>query len=118
MKRAIITALCFAVFAIPIASGSSGGGMSSAPSPSMQQQRSPHDMAVDYYNAAERPLDGPAKTHDEMKASNDPQKVAKLQAENAKRLENAAAAFQRGVNNEATLYQAFSELGFPLGHVG
>ena len=120
MKRAIFTTLCVAVFAIPslIASGSSGGGMGSAPSPSMQQQRSPHDMAVDYYNAAERRLDGLAKTHDEMKASTDAQKVAKLQAKIAKGLENAAADFERAVKNDATLYQAYSELGFTLRKMG
>src|ERR1019366_4182943 len=117
MKRAIITALCVAVFAIPIASGSSGGGMSSAPSPSMER-RSPPDIALDYYSAAEHRLDGLAKTHDEMKASTDAQKVAKLQAKIAKGLENAAADFERAVKNDATLYQAYSELGFTLRKMG
>jgi tetratricopeptide (TPR) repeat protein len=119
MKRAIITAFCITVFAIPtlIASGSSGGGMSSTPSPSMQQ-RSPHDMAVDYYNAAERRLDGLAKTHDEMKAQTDAQKVAKLQGKIAKGLENAAADFERAVKNDPNLYQAYSELGFTLRKMG
>src|ERR1019366_2154375 len=117
MKRAIITALCVAVFAIPIASGSSGGGMSSAPSPSMER-RSPPDIALDYYSAAEHRLDGLAKTHDEMKASTDAQKVAKLQAKIAKGLENAAADFERAVKNDPSLYQAYSELGFTLRKMG
>ncbi|HEX3067224.1 MAG TPA: tetratricopeptide repeat protein [Thermoanaerobaculia bacterium] len=118
MKRAIITAFCVTVFAIPtlIASGPGGGGMSSTPSPSMQ--RSPHDMAVDYYNAAERRLDGLAKTHDEMKAQTDAQKVAKLQGKIAKGLENAAADFERAVKNDPSLYQAYSELGFTLRKMG
>src|SRR4051812_8006248 len=116
MKRAIITAFCVTVFAIPTLIASSGGGMSSTPSPSMQ--RSPHDMAVDYYNAAERRLDGLAKTHDEMKGSADAQKMAKLQAKIAKGLENAAADFERAVKNDPSLYQAYSELGFTLRKMG
>ncbi|MEA2238776.1 MAG: hypothetical protein QOC81_3500 [Thermoanaerobaculia bacterium] len=117
MKRAAIAALLLTVLAMPalIASGP-GGGMSSTPTPAMQ--RSPHDQAVDYYNNAERRLDGLAKTHDEMKATADAQKVAKLQAKIAKGLENAAADFERAVKNDPSLYQAYSELGFTLRKMG
>ena len=118
MKRAAIPALLLTILVVPavLASGP-GGGMSSSPSPSMQQ-RSPHDQAVDFYNSAERRLDGLAKTHDEMKAANDAQKVAKLQAKIAKGLENAAADFERAVKNDPSLYQAYSELGFTLRKMG
>ena len=94
--------------------------MGSAPSPSMQQQRSPHDMAVDYYNAAERRIDGLTRTHDEMKAAaaTDPQKSAKLQARLAKGLENAAADLERAVKNDPGLFQAWSELGFTYRKMG
>jgi tetratricopeptide (TPR) repeat protein len=92
--------------------------MGSAPPPSMQQQRSPHDQAVDYFNNAERRIDGLTKTHDEMKASTDPQKAAKLQARIAKGLENAAADLERAVKNDPQLFQAYSELGFTLRKMG
>ena len=120
MKRAATAILLVTILAVPalIASGPGGGmGGGSAPSPSMQQ-KSPHDQAVDYYNNAERRLDGLTKTHDEMKASTDAQKVAKLQAKLAKGLENAAADFERAVKNDPTLFQAYSELGFTLRKMG
>lgn len=117
MKRVATAALLLTILAVPslIASGP-GGGMSSTPSPSMQ--RSPHDQAVDYYNNAERRLEGLAKTHDEMKATTDAQKVAKLQAKIAKGLENAAADFERAIKNDPSLFQAYSELGFTLRKMG
>jgi tetratricopeptide (TPR) repeat protein len=82
------------------------------------QQRSPHDQAVDYYNNAERRIDGLTKTHEEMKAATDPQKAAKLQAKLAKGLENAAADLERAVKNDPQLFQAWSELGFTYRKVG
>jgi len=90
-----------------------GGG-----SPMPMPQRTPHDMAVDFYNNAERRLDGLTKVHDEMKAATDAQKVAKLQAKIAKGLENAAADFERAVKNDPSLFQAYSELGFTLRKMG
>jgi cytochrome c peroxidase len=92
--------------------------MGSAPSPSMQ--RSPHDQAVDFYNNAERRIDGLTKMHDEMKAAatTDPQKAAKLQAKLAKGLENAAADLERAVKNDPSLFQAYSELGFTYRKMG
>jgi len=92
--------------------------MGSAPSPSMQ--RSPHDQAVDFYNNAERRIDGLSKMHDEMKAAaaTDPQKAAKLQAKLAKGLENAAADLERAVKNDPSLFQAYSELGFTYRKMG
>jgi tetratricopeptide (TPR) repeat protein len=84
------------------------------------QQRSPHDQAVDFYNNAERRIDGLTKTHDEMKAAaaTDPQKAAKLQAKLAKGLENAAADLERAVKNDPQLFQAYSELGFTYRKMG
>jgi tetratricopeptide (TPR) repeat protein len=118
MKRAAIAALSITILAVPalIASGP-GGGMGSTPSPSVFQ-RSPHDQAVEYFNNAERRLDGLARTHDEMKATADAQKVAKLQAKIAKGLENAAADFERAVKSDPSLFQAYSELGFTLRKMG
>ena len=99
--------------------GGGGGGMGSAPMPSTPQ-RSPHDQAVDYYNNAERRIDGLTKTHDEMKAAaaTDPQKAAKLQAKLAKGIENAAADLERAVKNDPQLFQAWSELGFTYRKMG
>ena len=96
MKRAATTIAVFSLFALPLLASGPGGGMGSSPMPSMQQ-RSPHDQAVDYFNNAERRIDGLSKTHDEMKAAlaTDPQKAAKLQAKLAKGLENAAADLER-----------------------
>jgi tetratricopeptide (TPR) repeat protein len=93
--------------------------MSSAPMPSVQQ-RSPHDQAVDYFNNAERRIDGLSKTHDEMKAAltADPAKAAKLQAKLSKGLENAAADLERAVKNDPQLFQAYSELGFTYRKMG
>ena len=120
MKRAATIILLLTLLAVPavLASGPSGG-MGSAPPPSMQQ-RSPHDQAVDFYNNAERRIDGLAKTHDEMKAiaASDPQKAAKLQAKLAKGLENAAADLERAVKNDPNLFQAYSELGFTYRKMG
>jgi tetratricopeptide (TPR) repeat protein len=84
------------------------------------QQRSPHDQAVDFFNNAERRIDGLARTHDEMKAiaATDPQKAAKLQAKIAKGLENAAADLERAVKNDPNLFQAWSELGFTYRKMG
>lgn len=123
MKRAVVAIALFALLAAPalMASGpgGGGGGMGSAPMPSIQQ-RSPHDQAVDYYNNAERRIDGLTKTHDEMKAASasDPQKAAKLQAKLAKGLENAAADLERAVKNDPQLFQAWSELGFTYRKMG
>ncbi len=123
MKRAVTAIALVALLAAPalIASGSSGGGMGSgsAPMPSMQQ-KSPHDQAVDYYNNAERRIDGLTKTHDEMKAAaaTDPKKAAKLQGKLAKGLENAAADLERAVKNDPSLFQAWSELGFTYRKMG
>lgn len=93
--------------------------MGSAPMPSMSQ-RSPHDQAVDYFNNAERRIDGLSKVHDEMKAAmaTDPQKAAKLQGKLAKGLENAAADLERAVKNDPQLFQAYSELGFTYRKMG
>jgi tetratricopeptide (TPR) repeat protein len=84
------------------------------------QQKSPHDQAVDYYNNAERRIDGLSKLHDEMKAAaaTDPQKATKLQGKLAKGLENAAADLERAVKNDPTLYEAYSELGFTYRKMG
>jgi tetratricopeptide (TPR) repeat protein len=120
MKRAATAIALFSLLALPLmASGPGGGGMGSAPMPSMQQ-RSPHDQAVDYFNNAERRIDGLTKTHDEMKAAmaTDPQKAAKLQAKLAKGLENAAADLERAVKNDPQLFQAYSELGFTYRKMG
>jgi len=122
MKRAATAIAVIALLAAPalIASGPGGGGGGmSAPMPSMQQ-RSPHDQAVEFYNNAERRIDGLTKTHDEMKAAaaSDPQKAAKLQAKLAKGLENAAADLERAVKNDPQLFQAWSELGFTYRKMG
>jgi len=120
MKRAATILFLITLLAAPalIASGP-GGGMGSSPMPSTPQ-RTPHDQAVDYYNNAERRIDGLSKTHDEMKAAltSDPAKAAKLQARLAKGLENAAADLERAVKNDPTLYQAYSELGFTYRKMG
>jgi tetratricopeptide (TPR) repeat protein len=123
MKRAATVLFLSTVLSIPAAMasgpGGGGGGMGSTPPPSMQQ-RSPHDQAVDFYNNAERRIDGLSKTHDEMKAAAvaDPQKAAKLQAKLAKGLENAAADLERAVKNDPQLFQAYSELGFTYRKMG
>lgn len=119
MKRAATTIAVFSLFALPLLASGPGGGMSSSPMPSMPQ-RSPHDQAVDYFNNAERRIDGLSKTHDEWKASlaTDPQKAAKLQAKLNKGLENAAADLERAVKNDPQLFQAYSELGFTYRKMG
>ena len=120
MKRAATAIALFSLCALPLtASGPGGGGMGSAPMPSMQQ-RSPHDQAVDYFNNAERRIDGLSKVHDEMKAAmaTDPAKAAKLQGKLAKGLENAAADLERAVKNDPQLFQAYSELGFTYRKMG
>jgi len=119
MKRAATTIAVFSLFALPLLASGPGGGMSSSPMPSVQQ-RSPHDQAVDYFNNAERRIDGLSKTHDEMKAAMtaDPQKAAKLQAKLNKGLENAAADLERAVKNDPQLFQAYSELGFTYRKMG
>lgn len=121
MKRAAIATAVLILLAVPalIASGPGGGGMST-PSPMPMQQKSPHEQAVDFYNNAERRIDGLAKLHDEMKAAavSDPQKATKLQGKLSKGLENAAADLERAVKNDPTLYEAYSELGFTYRKMG
>jgi tetratricopeptide (TPR) repeat protein len=82
------------------------------------QSRSPHDQAVEYYNGGERRLEKLTKLHDEMKAATDPQKAASLQQKITKGLEGAAKDFQRAIENDPNLYQAYSELGFTLRKLG
>jgi tetratricopeptide (TPR) repeat protein len=120
MKRAATAIALFSLLALPLLASGPGGGMSSSPMPSMQQQKSPHDQAVDYFNNAERRIDGLSKMHDEMKAAMtaDPQKAAKLQAKLNKGLENAAADLERAVKNDPQLFQAYSELGFTYRKMG
>jgi tetratricopeptide (TPR) repeat protein len=119
MKRAATAVALFSLFALPVLASGPGGGMGSAPMPSMQS-KSPHDQAVDYFNNAERRIDGLSKTHDEMKAAlaTDPQKAAKLQGKLNKGLENAAADLERAVKNDPQLFQAYSELGFTYRKMG
>ncbi len=120
MKRAVTAIALIFLLAVPALIASSGGGMGSAPMPTTMQQKSPHDQAVDYYNNAERRIDGLTRTHDEMKAAaaTDPQKAAKLQGKLAKGLENAAADLERAVKNDPGLFQAWSELGFTYRKMG
>ena len=95
----------------------SGAGSMSTPPPSVQS-RSPHDMAVDFYNGGERRLEKLTKMHEEMKAQTDPQRVASLQQKISKGLEAAQGDFERAVKNDPNLFQAYSELGFTLRKLG
>src|SRR3954470_20829945 len=119
MKRAATAIALFSLLALPLMASGPGGGMGSSPMPSMQQ-RSPHDQGVDYFNNAERRIDGLSKTHDECKAAltTDPHKAAKLQGKLAKGLENPAADLERAVKNDPQLFQAYSELGFTYRKMG
>ncbi|HEY3057062.1 MAG TPA: tetratricopeptide repeat protein [Thermoanaerobaculia bacterium] len=112
MKR--IAATLFVVLLGPALFASGAG---SVPSPAMSS-RSPHDMAVDFYNGAERRLEKLTKIHEEMKGAKDAQTAANLQQKINKGLEAAAADFQRAVKNDPNLYQAYSELGFTLRKLG
>src|SRR5712691_4612797 len=112
MKRLATT-----LFVACIAPALLASGAGSVPSPAMSS-RSPHDMAVDYYNGGERRLEKRTKIHDEMKAAKDAQTVANLQQKINKGLEAAAGDFQRAVKNDPNLYQAYSELGFTLRKLG
>jgi tetratricopeptide (TPR) repeat protein len=114
LKR-IASTLVALVFA-PALLASGGGGMPSAPA--AMSQRSPHEMAVDYYNGGEKRLEKLTKLHDEMKAATDPQKAEGLRQKLNKGLENAAADFERAVKNDPNLFQAYSELGFTLRKLG
>src|SRR3954470_21699485 len=112
MKRAATAITLFSLLALPVmASGPGGGGMSS-PMPSMQS-KSPHDQAVDFFNNAERRIDGLSQTHEARKAPQSayPQRAAKLQARLNKAVETAAADLERAVKNDPQLFQAYSELG-------
>lgn len=110
MKR--IAAALFTVLLAPALLASGAGSV-----PSMNT-RSPHDMAVDFYNGAERRLEKLTKLHEEMKGEKDSQKAANLQQKINKGLEAAAADLQRAVKNDPMLYQAYSELGFTLRKLG
>ncbi|HEX9161763.1 MAG TPA: tetratricopeptide repeat protein [Thermoanaerobaculia bacterium] len=112
MKRMLPAVFVLAVAPTLLASGA--GSMPSMP----QQQRSPHDQAVDYYNNGERRLEKLTKMHDEMKAATDPQRAAKMQQNITKGLESAANDFERATNYDPRLYQAYSELGFTLRKLG
>jgi tetratricopeptide (TPR) repeat protein len=114
MKR-LLAVLLIVVFAPALFAA--GAGSMSTPPPSVQS-RSPHDMAVDFYNGGERRLEKLTKMHEEMKAQTDPQRAASLQQKISKGLEAAQGDFERAVKNDPNLFQAYSELGFTLRKLG
>jgi tetratricopeptide (TPR) repeat protein len=105
-----------ATAALASGSGGGGGGGMSGSSPSMSQD--PHQQAVGYYNSGERQMEKATKANADLKANTDASKADSLKSRLNKSLENAAADFQRAIKADASLYQAYSELGFCLRKLG
>jgi tetratricopeptide (TPR) repeat protein len=94
--------------------GSMGGGGFSAPS-----QRSPADQANDLYNEGVREV-ARAKDHDNdaVKAAGDDKKVAKAVEKAQKSYASALQYFQKAVDKNAMLFQAWNYEGFCQRHLG
>jgi tetratricopeptide (TPR) repeat protein len=108
---AVGSASCFASGGASMGGGSMGGGASFTP-------RSPHDQAVDLYNQGVREV-GKAKDHgiDADKASGDDKKAKALQKAQ-KSYATALQEFQRAVDKDPSLFQAWNYVGFCQRHLG
>jgi tetratricopeptide (TPR) repeat protein len=92
--------------------GSMGGGGGNF------SQRSPHDQAVDLYNEGVRDV-GKAKDHegDAVKASAEDKKAKSLEKAQ-KSYASALQEFQKAVDKDASLFQAWNYVGFCQRHLG
>jgi len=89
-----------------------GGGFTSAP-------RTPADQAQDFYNQGVREV-GRAKDYekDAAKAGADDKKVAKALDKAQKSYASALQEFQKAVDKNVTLFQAWNYVGFCQRHLG
>jgi tetratricopeptide (TPR) repeat protein len=109
---AVGSASCFASGGAPMHGGPTGGGNSSS------APRSPHDQAVDAYNAGVRDV-GKAKDYENDAAKADKEdKKAKALAKAQKSYSTALDEFNRAVDKDATLFQAWNYVGFCQRHLG
>jgi tetratricopeptide (TPR) repeat protein len=109
---AVGSASCFAMGGASMGGGSSmGGGASFA-------ARSPHDQAVDLYNQGVREV-GKAKDHeaDADKAPNEDKRTKALEKAQ-KSYANALQQFQKAVEKDPSVFQAWNYVGFCQRHLG
>jgi tetratricopeptide (TPR) repeat protein len=116
----ISTAALLALAAVD-AFASGGGSMSGPSGGSMDrpQSRSPEQLALEAYNSGVREL-GKAKDHeaDAAKAGSDEKKAAKALDKARKSYGDALEQFERAVDKDPGLYQAWNYVGFCQRHLG
>jgi tetratricopeptide (TPR) repeat protein len=90
-----------------------GSGLGSAPA------RTPAQQAIDLYNTGVREA-GNAKDHDSdaVKAAGDDRKVSKALEKSQKSYTSALRDFQKAVEKDPTLFQAWNYVGFCQRHLG
>jgi tetratricopeptide (TPR) repeat protein len=96
--------------------GSMGGGSAGFGS---SASRSPTDQAVDFYNQGVREI-GRAKDYesDATKAGSDDKKAAKALEKAQKSYASALQDFEKAVDKNTTLFQAWNYVGFCQRHLG
>jgi tetratricopeptide (TPR) repeat protein len=99
--------------------GSMGGGSMGGSAGFGSASRSPADQAVDSYNQGVREV-GKAKDYegDVAKAGADDKKVAKALEKAQKSYTSALQDFQKAVDKNPTLFQAWNYVGFCQRHLG
>ena len=118
----VSTLVLLAASATALASGGGsmgGGAMGGGASFGNSTARSPADQAVDFYNRGVREV-GKAKDHekDATKASSDDRKVAKALEKAQKSYASALEDFQKAVDRNEALFQAWNYIGFCQRHLG
>jgi tetratricopeptide (TPR) repeat protein len=121
-QMVVFTLVLLAASATAMASGGGsmgGGSMSGGAGMGNSTPRAPTDQAVDFYNQGFREV-GKAKDYekDAAKAGTDDKKVAKALEKAQKSYASALQDFQKAVDKNVTLFQAWNYVGFCQRHLG
>jgi tetratricopeptide (TPR) repeat protein len=121
-QMVVSTLILLATSASCLASGGGsmgGGSMGSGAGMSSATPRSPADQAADFYNQGVREV-AKAKDYesDASKAGSDDKKVAKAEEKAQKSYASALQDFERAVDKNSALFQAWNYVGFCQRHLG
>ena len=92
--------------------GGSGGGTSSLP------RKSPHQVAIDHYNAGIRHREKAEQLEIQLAAAETDKAARKLEKKINKEYKKAAKRFRSAVKKVSALYQAHASLGYVLKQLG
>jgi tetratricopeptide (TPR) repeat protein len=109
-----------ATLLLPAAAGASGSGSSSMslPRTNQQQQLTPEQEAVTFYNDGISYRDKAAKLEKEAETENDAGKKQKLEAKAKDKHEDSIKKFAKATEKNPALFQAWGSLGYAYRKVG